>query len=51
MLAYDMGLKGITYMRDGSREGVLTRAEDVKPVAPVPQVQNFFAGLAKTNDG
>lgn len=27
MLAYDMGLKGITYMRDGSRPGVLTREE------------------------
>jgi ribonucleoside-diphosphate reductase alpha chain len=30
-LAYDMGLKGITYMRDGSREGVLSRKEEVKP--------------------
>ena len=29
-LAYDMGLKGITYMRDGSREGVLSRKEEVK---------------------
>jgi ribonucleoside-diphosphate reductase alpha chain len=26
-----MGLKGITYMRDGSREGVLSRKEEVKP--------------------
>lgn len=27
MLAYDHGLKGITYMRDGSREGVLSRVD------------------------
>lgn len=31
MLAYDMGLKGITYFRDGSRMGVLQR-EEKKPV-------------------
>ncbi len=30
MLAYDMGLKGITYMRDGSRQGVLERIEEKK---------------------
>ncbi len=29
-MAYDAGLKGITYMRDGSREGVLTRKEEKK---------------------
>lgn len=30
MMAYDMGLKGITYMRDGSRQGVLERIDDKK---------------------
>lgn len=48
MAAYDLGLKGITYMRDGSREGVLSRIDGKKeeqrekkefsgrPVAPRP---------------
>ncbi len=37
MAAYDMGLKGVTYMRDGSRQGVLERIEEKKEekVAPV----------------
>lgn len=43
MMAYDMGLKGITYMRDGSRQGVLERvvekpevkAKEAKPAVPV----------------
>ncbi len=30
MLSYDMGLKGVTYMRDGSRQGVLERIEEKK---------------------
>jgi len=30
MMAYDFGLKGVTYMRDGSREGVLSRIEEKK---------------------
>lgn len=38
-LAYDLGLKGIAYMRDGSRQGVLSRIEEKKeeekkPTAP-----------------
>ncbi len=32
MMAYDMGLKGITYMRDGSRQGVLERMDEKKEV-------------------
>lgn len=36
-LAYEHGLKGITYMREGSRQGVLERKEEKKdePAAPV----------------
>lgn len=45
MLSYDMGLKGVTYMREGSRQGVLERivepkkAEVEKPVQSVPEVK------------
>ena len=40
-LAYDSGLKGITYMRDGSRAGVLSRIEEKKEDVKVsPQIQN-----------
>ncbi len=42
MMSYDMGLKGVTYFRDGSRMGVLQREEkkpevavEEKPVVPV----------------
>lgn len=42
MLAYKQGLKGIAYMREGSREGVLERMdkkEDKKPEVAAPQYQ------------
>src|ERR1035437_4775098 len=48
MLAYDMGLKGITYMRDGSRAGVYERKEE-KPtvVATAPQIQTSLPVLPR----
>jgi len=52
MAAYDMGLKGITYMRDGSRQGVLerldkpeekkeTEAQQQEP-APAPKIEKII---------
>jgi len=45
VMAYDNGLKGITYMRDGSREGVLSRADEKPKTAEVPG--NVAATLPK----
>ena len=42
MAAYDLGLKGVTYMREGSREGVLERVEDKKKEEPKAQLSNLF---------
>lgn len=41
-MAYDAGLKGITYMRDGSREGVLSRKEDKKEEVRGEQPQSIL---------
>src|ERR1035437_8030154 len=46
-LAYDSGLKGIAYMREGSRDGVYERKEEKKPEVAQPVVQTSLPVLPR----
>src|SRR3989339_1334696 len=47
-LAYDLGLKGIAYMREGSRQGVLERKQEpVVAKPPVGEVKNIPQYIVK----
>jgi len=50
MSAYDLGCKGITYYRDGSREGVLTTAKPAQKAQKMgrPQVLTGFTSRVET---
>ena len=47
MQAYNQGLKGITYMRDGSREGVLSRIDSKPAIVPKEKTVGIPATLPK----
>jgi len=47
MAAYDLGLKGVTYMRDGSRAGVLSRMDEKPKQEVVPAVTNEHGVLPR----
>lgn len=45
MAAYDYGLKGVTYMRDGSRQGVLERVDTKKKEEEKPKEESVQPAL------